>query len=290
MWAQLTLNLSRIFLVIIGIYLPLVWLVKLSLFLLLLQIFNGLRWMRYFVYFGVTLTGLFYLSVSIVLIVLCAPRDGQSQTSYPLALASRRCEPSKAISYSVGIFNVVTDFYLLILPLPAVWSLQLPIRKKIGVSAIFLTGLVACICSIVGVVYRAPVSLNSDYTWTVIPLWIVITLEMTAGVIIPCMPMVAVVYRDVRLPIFSFLEKYKKKLDTTIFGTTQKHTASGSTEELRPTYEMNQADTSAMSQSGPAQVKIDPDTRSGELQPGLAPRHTHIYKGTEVEISRVPQN
>lgn len=98
--------------------------------------------MRYFAYGGVTFTGLFYLSASIALIVLCAPRDGQSITSYSLAITSRRCEPSKAISYSVGIFNVVTDFYLLILPLPAVWSLQLPIRQKIGVSAIFLTGLV----------------------------------------------------------------------------------------------------------------------------------------------------
>ena len=39
-----------------------------------------------------------------------------------------------------GAASVVSDLYLVILPLPAVWSLQLPFRKKIGVSAMFLTG------------------------------------------------------------------------------------------------------------------------------------------------------
>lgn len=39
-----------------------------------------------------------------------------------------------------GIFGLVTDFYLLFIPVPAVLSLQLPTRKKIGVIAIFMTG------------------------------------------------------------------------------------------------------------------------------------------------------
>ena len=42
---------------------------------------------------------------------------------------------------AVGAFNVVSDVYLLCLPIAVVSRLQLPWRKKLGVSAIFLTGL-----------------------------------------------------------------------------------------------------------------------------------------------------
>ena len=45
------------------------------------------------------------------------------------------------MAYIQGIFNVVSDFYLLILPIPVVWQLQMPSKRKIGVCAIFMTGI-----------------------------------------------------------------------------------------------------------------------------------------------------
>lgn len=97
--------------------------------------------MRYFVYFGITFTGLYYFASMIALSILCTPRDGKSQASYLLTTALPQCVHGRdIINLLLGVVNVLTDFYLLILPLPAVWSLHLPARKKIGVSAIFLTG------------------------------------------------------------------------------------------------------------------------------------------------------
>lgn len=292
MVALLSVKLIRISLLVAVIYSPVVWLVKLSLFLLFLEIFRRLRWMRYCVYFGITLTGLFYLSVMTALAVLCGPREGQSQASYLSAMASPRCAHSKAVNLVGGIFNVVTDFYILILPLPAVWSLQLPTRKKIGVSAIFLTGLAACISSILGMVYRVPVSASNDNTWTVIPLWVVSTVEMSAGVIIPCMPMVAVIYRHIRSPVFLYLEKYKKKFDSliTIIGTAYKHRTSGSTEQLDSTYDDSSSETTPKSQNRIANEKIDPEAPLRELQPALATNHAQIYKTTKIEINGEPRD
>ena len=39
-----------------------------------------------------------------------------------------------------GIFNVVSDFYILLLPMPALWRLQIPLQKKIPMMIVFATG------------------------------------------------------------------------------------------------------------------------------------------------------
>ncbi len=54
-----------------------------------------------------------------------------------------------------GAVNVWSDLYILRLPIPGVWQLQLPLGKKIGVSAMFLTGLLCMTCSNSYILYRA---------------------------------------------------------------------------------------------------------------------------------------
>lgn len=86
------------------------------------------------------ITGLFYFATMISLIIMCAPNNGHSQFAYLAALASPQCAKSERLSIVIGAVNVTSDLYLVLLPLPAVWSLQLPLRRKTGVSAMFLTG------------------------------------------------------------------------------------------------------------------------------------------------------
>lgn len=140
---------------------------------------------------GIVVTGLFYWATLVVFATLCAPRGTgtQSQMSYLQALASAKCERTRPLSVLVGAFNVVSDLYLILLPLPAVWSLNLPLPKKLGVLTIFLTGSMsvcspfklqnssaltahsACIASILGLVYRIDAIKSTDNTWVVIPAW-----------------------------------------------------------------------------------------------------------------------
>lgn len=54
---------------------------------------------------------------------------------------------------ATGIINIISDFSILILPFPIIWQLHLPMNKKIGVTAIFALGLLACISSILRFVY-----------------------------------------------------------------------------------------------------------------------------------------
>ena len=118
-----------------------IWFIKLSLFVLYLEVFGLLRWLRYGAYAGILITGFFYFATMIVFIVLCGPTDGQSQLSYLKALGSQKCNTSRSVVLAQGIVNTASDLYLIGLPLPALWSLQMPLKRKLGVSAMILTGL-----------------------------------------------------------------------------------------------------------------------------------------------------
>lgn len=76
----------------------------------------------------------------VAVIVMCGPKDGQSQFSYLSALARPECRRTRELGIAIGVVNVVSDLYLILIPLPAVWCLQLPLRRKVGVVAMFLTG------------------------------------------------------------------------------------------------------------------------------------------------------
>lgn len=107
---------------------------------LYLEVFGLLRWFRYLVFAGIFITGGFYFASMVVFLARCAPRDGHSQFAYLSALLSPRCVQTRPVITTLGVFNVVSDLYLILIPLPAVWSLQLPLRKKIGLATMFLTG------------------------------------------------------------------------------------------------------------------------------------------------------
>lgn len=120
------------------LYGPVVFFAKASLFLLYLRLFSPDRWTRNLIYFGLVTTFVMYLATTVAFGVLCLPRPRESWLE---ALLSPRCTKSLSMTYVQGVFNVVSDFYVLILPIPVTLKLQLPLQKKIGVCAIFMTGL-----------------------------------------------------------------------------------------------------------------------------------------------------
>jgi hypothetical protein len=76
--------------------------------------------------------------------ILCGPRGGQDRASYMAGMNGPKCGTPDGImqvfAVTSGSIDLLTDVYLLVLPLPAVYELDLPKRRKAGVMAIFLTG------------------------------------------------------------------------------------------------------------------------------------------------------
>ena len=118
-----------------------VWLIKLPLFLILLEVFGRFRWMRLFVWGGLIFSGAFSVAAVTLEVVVCNPTtNGKSGAKVWSMLSSFRCARNVSPSFAMSSVNLVVDVFLLVLPLSAVWSLHLPMRKKISVSAMFLIG------------------------------------------------------------------------------------------------------------------------------------------------------
>lgn len=101
---------------------PTVFFAKLSLLLLYHRLFNVATDIRYGVYFGIGINLIISIVISFGYIFMPKMRDKMN------------------MAYTIGVVNVVSDLYLIILPTFAVSRLQLSLKKKVGVMAIFMTG------------------------------------------------------------------------------------------------------------------------------------------------------
>ncbi|KAL8980389.1 MAG: hypothetical protein Q9177_005895 [Variospora cf. flavescens] len=185
---------------------------KLSLLVLYLEVFRPSQKMRYAIYFGFGFVTLVYAGMFIAFCVMAIPRPGQSLISVILSNEVARLIP---LSFAQGAVNIASDFYIFLLPIPTVCQLQLPTKMKIGYCAIFGTGLLACLASVMGLYYRTKLNRNSDITWRLVDVLIWVVVEMTVGVMCGCMPAFAGFFRH-HLPLLrsigSFFSSKAKSL------------------------------------------------------------------------------
>ena len=78
----------------------------------------------------------FYFVDTAFQIAMCKPRK---KIWNPLMTAGH-CYNTDASFQATGVFNVVSDFAILFLPMPVLWGLQVPRRKKILMGMVFATG------------------------------------------------------------------------------------------------------------------------------------------------------
>ena len=69
--------------------------------------------------------------------------------------------------------NTISDWIILILPIWAIWRLKMPLRRKLGVSAVFGTGIFACAASVCRLAYTVKVFYSADASYAVqeLELW-----------------------------------------------------------------------------------------------------------------------
>ncbi|KAL9018279.1 MAG: hypothetical protein Q9185_004382 [Variospora sp. 1 TL-2023] len=169
---------------------PTMFFTKLSLLLLYHRIFAPDRLTKYLVYLGVFYCSVLYTSFLLLTFLLC-------QT--PLQAACKH-RVNLFILISSGL-NVFADIYLLIIPIAAVAKLHMPLRQKLGVSAVFLTGMLACLSGILALYYRTQLLATRDITWHATPVFIFTVLEINTNIIISCLPTMPALIHDTRAQI-----------------------------------------------------------------------------------------
>lgn len=73
--------------------------------------------------------------IMILFILACEPRAKIWDPTVP-----GKCNNVLAILIFSGSWNVFSDLAILLLPLYVIWRLQLPVKRKLGVSVVFAAG------------------------------------------------------------------------------------------------------------------------------------------------------
>ena len=110
---------------------------KLSFYLLYHQLFHHLQHLRWAIYAGAAITTGFYIANSVSHFIFVTPRKGQTVNS----TLSQNLEQVKELGFALGIFGIISDFYILLLPITGLIPLRMAWRRKMGVMIIFMTGL-----------------------------------------------------------------------------------------------------------------------------------------------------
>lgn len=80
---------------------------------------------------------IFYLIMTAFNIFLCRPRE---KFWDPLLTTTGSCYNFDASMQATGLFNIISDFAILLLPIWPIWKLQVPLKKKLKILAVFATG------------------------------------------------------------------------------------------------------------------------------------------------------
>ncbi|KAK7543209.1 hypothetical protein IWX49DRAFT_600651 [Phyllosticta citricarpa] len=122
----------------------------------------------------------------------------------------KKCYSLPKVMLTSASVQVVTDITMALLPHKFIWSLQMSLRRKVGISIIFSVGLVACIAACFRLVHTVTFSRTLDTMYYIGPLLFWACAEMTCGFLIlsvPCLPKIIRHQRD------------KKSTNTPSYGT-----------------------------------------------------------------------
>ncbi|KAI0182491.1 hypothetical protein EV127DRAFT_517736 [Xylaria flabelliformis] len=155
---------------------PLTGFVKLSILTFYLRVFGVQRIMKVLTIFGIIFVLVLYTTFTIAFAVV------DSTIHRPVVVK---------LSISQAAISVVTDLYLLILPISSVLRLQMSRSRKLAIVAIFSSGLAALLLSTLTLYWRSEnsVGVETDSTWFAAENFTVSLVEIDIGILCACMPL-----------------------------------------------------------------------------------------------------
>ncbi|KAI6082213.1 hypothetical protein F4821DRAFT_219457 [Hypoxylon rubiginosum] len=221
------------------------------------RIFSSKRSYKYAIDGGIGFTISAAISLLLATVFTCAPIERGWD-----ATISGHCFNYDIIGYLSGAINSLIDLYILVLPMPLCWRLNLDARRKWRLTMVFGLGFFACIASLVRLGMTDVMRSNLDMTWNVTRVCAWATIEVNVGIICSCL---------ISLPAF---------LDRHLPGTVRSFAARVWTDAPRPT--------STRTQQGTILLKGDPGSWFGyrhqsrsEFQHLVSPKPSQFTINTE---------
>jgi hypothetical protein len=117
-------------------YLPTVMVIKVTFFLFFERVFSPNKTMKWLIRGGIFAVVAFYIAIFFRSVFLCKP----------VALAwnptlTGSCLKLEVTPYTTAVFNIISDIYILLLPMPLIWNLNLKTQRKMRLIAVFGMGI-----------------------------------------------------------------------------------------------------------------------------------------------------
>ncbi|KAI8954548.1 hypothetical protein F4801DRAFT_532071 [Xylaria longipes] len=198
--------------VLFCLYSATVLFIKTSLLVLYLRIFKPARIARILIWIGILLITLFYLACIVISAIFCNPAQWSGHIGpvefLELQARSNCNRPQLDLSAAQGIFSTVSDAYILVIPTILVSGLRLPLRRRIGICAIFLIGAIALGSSIATVVFRFQQRKSADFSWESALNIILGAVEINTGLICSCIPVSFVAFKRLKSVPWASIKDY----------------------------------------------------------------------------------
>ena len=118
-----------------------IFLVKLSILLQYRRIFvpnrKGNMLLYIAIQFWIVCIALFSFFNVVFQVIECHPRE----RIWNKLITTGYCFNAYALFEAVGLFNLISDFAILVLPMAPLWRLQMPLGKKLMMIVVFGTGI-----------------------------------------------------------------------------------------------------------------------------------------------------
>ncbi|XXG95640.1 hypothetical protein Hte_001908 [Hypoxylon texense] len=170
--------------------------IKVAFLVFYLRLFSPVKYVRHMIWVGMAVVITFCVVFVVIDLVACAPWPSEHGDWLAPSLLDR-CDRIVVDLITAGAyFSVITDFYILFIPLHQIPKLGLSRKRKIGITLIFLTGFLATCSGIVNIIFRSnrKVFDRSDFTWTIVPVYATSLTEINVGLLCHSMPVVFILF------------------------------------------------------------------------------------------------
>ncbi|KAJ4386631.1 hypothetical protein N0V93_009529 [Gnomoniopsis smithogilvyi] len=152
---------------------------KLTLFFQFYRIIRQTSWKRQKVFYIVLMAVIAAWQIGQVFIQIFACNPVAK--SWDMSIEGT-CQPISVMRNMNASANIVSDFMILLLPLPIIWRLELPLRQRLALGGIFCLGFFTCIIAILRITVTG--GTVSDPSWQTSNIVAWTTAEVMTGVII----------------------------------------------------------------------------------------------------------
>lgn len=128
---------------------------------------------RHFIWAVMIFTILTHIGGTFVLLFQCNPVKKSWRPRTP-----GHCLPNDTTFYVLAAISIICDLIIFTMPIPLLMKVQINLRRKVGLIAIFMLGIFTTVCSIMRMVQIITIAKNGNSTMLV--LWG--TIELNVGV------------------------------------------------------------------------------------------------------------